>query len=150
MKKIFLALITAGMLAACNNTSKQTTATNADSVAGKPTAAQIAMAPVITFESDSYDFGKIKEGDKVSHNFKFTNSGKSPLIISSAVASCGCTTPEWPKEPVKPGDSGVIKVTFNSAGKGGLQDKLITITANTIPAQNLAHLKGEVEVTKTK
>jgi len=96
------------------------------------------------FEKESHDFGKIKQGDKASYDFKFTNNGKSPLIITDAVASCGCTTPEWPKTPVKPGESGLIKVVFNSAGKTGLQDKQITITANTVPAQNMVHLIGEV------
>jgi hypothetical protein len=158
MKKIFLGIAALGMLAACNQTNKEkqaastpvttsteSTATSTGTPAPAPTAAEVAAAPVIKFEKDSYNFGKIKQGDKVSYNFKFTNTGKTPLIISNAVASCGCTTPEWPKEPVKPGDSGVIKVTFNSAGKQGLQDKLITITSNTVPSTTLAHLIGEVE-----
>jgi hypothetical protein len=96
------------------------------------------------FEKESHDFGKIKTGDKVNYDFKFTNTGKSPLIISEAHATCGCTIPEWPKAPVKPGESGIIKVTFNSAGKTGLQDKQITVTANTVPAQTMVHLIGEV------
>lgn len=157
MKRIFLALMAAGTLAACNQQAKTsdttqstaattTTAPGTTPVTAKaPSAEEVANAPVIKFDKDSYNFGKIKQGDKVSYNFKFTNAGKSPLIITNAVASCGCTTPEWPKEPVKPGDSGVIKVTFNSTGKSGLQDKLITITSNTIPTTTLAHLIGEVE-----
>jgi hypothetical protein len=70
------------------------------------------------------------------------------LIIKDAVASCGCTKPEWPNTPIKPGESAAIKVTFNSLGKMGLQDKQITITANTNPAQNLVHLIGEVDAVK--
>lgn len=158
MKKIFLGLVAAGMLVACNQTTKQPQAAStavtegAVTTAGAPvhTAAETANAPVIKFEKDTYNFGTIKQGDKVSYNFKFTNTGKSPLIITNAVASCGCTIPEWPKEPVKPGDGGVIKVVFNSATKSGLQDKLITITGNTIPAQSLVHLTGEVSVPATK
>ena len=96
------------------------------------------------FDKETHDFGKIKTGDKVTYDFKFTNNGKSPLIIKDAIASCGCTKPEWPTTPIKPGESGAIKVTFNSVGKMGLQDKQITITANTNPAQNLVHLIGEV------
>jgi len=157
MKKVFLGIVALGMLAACNQTTKtsettQTTAATTTTAPGAtpvtaavPSAEEVAAAPVLKFEKDSYNFGKIKQGDKVSYEFKFTNTGKTPLIISNSVASCGCTTPEWPKEPVKPGDSGVIKVTFNSAGKAGLQDKLITTTANTIPTTTLAHLVGEVE-----
>ena len=149
MKRLFLSLLTAGvLLSACNQTPANSAAsTTADSSATKTpaaTTANAATAPVMKFEKESHDFGKIKQGDKVSYDFKFTNNGKSPLIITDAVASCGCTTPEWPKTPIKPGESGLIKVVFNSAGKTGLQDKQITITANTVPAQNMVHLIGEV------
>ena len=148
MKRLFLSLLTAGvLLSACNQTPANGAAsTTADSSATKTaaTTANAATAPVMKFEKESHDFGKIKQGDKVSYDFKFTNDGKSPLIITDAVASCGCTTPEWPKTPVKPGESGLIKVVFNSAGKTGLQDKQITITANTVPAQSMVHLIGEV------
>ncbi|MGN8069610.1 DUF1573 domain-containing protein [Mucilaginibacter sp. SG564] len=149
MKRLFLSLLTAGvLLSACNQTPANGAASStADSSATKTpaaTTANAATAPVMKFEKESHDFGKIKQGDKVSYDFKFTNDGKSPLIITDAVASCGCTTPEWPKTPVKPGESGLIKVVFNSAGKTGLQDKQITITANTVPAQTMVHLIGEV------
>ena len=143
MKKIFLGLIAASMLLACNQSNKTQQAASTPG-ATAVTTANPANAPVMKFDKDSYNFGKIKQGDKVSYDFQFTNTGKSPLIITDAVASCGCTKPEWPKEPIKPGDNGVIKVTFNSAGKSGLQDKLITITANTAQPQNLVHLVGEV------
>lgn len=130
------------LLSACNS-SNGSTADNA-SKANADSAATAANAPVAKFEKESHDFGKIKEGDKVSYDFKFTNTGKSPLIITDARATCGCTTPTWPKAPVKPGESGVISVTFNSAGKSGLQDKQITVTANTQPAETMVHLIGEV------
>jgi hypothetical protein len=100
------------------------------------------------FENESHDFGKITQGDVVHYDFKFTNTGKSPLIITNATATCGCTTPEYPRDPIKPGSTGVIKVTFNSAGKKGLQDKQITVTANTNPADNMVHLIGEVTLPK--
>jgi hypothetical protein len=143
MKKLFLSLVAAGLLlSACNQSKTGSTAATADSAA--TTTANAANAPVMKFEKESHDFGKIKTGDKVNYDFKFTNTGKSPLIISEAHATCGCTIPEWPKAPVKPGESGIIKVTFNSAGKTGLQDKQITVTANTVPAQTMVHLIGEV------
>lgn len=133
MKKIVLGIISLGLLVACNsNTSKTNAVTTPASTA------------VIKFESDVFDFGKINPGDKVTHQYKFTNNGDSPLIISDSYASCGCTQPEWPHAPVKPGDSGIIKVTFNSAGKSGLQDKQITVVANTKPANTVVHLIGEV------
>src|ERR1700760_2679302 len=129
MKKLFLALMAVStLMVACNN-SNQATAANA-------TTATAGNAPVMKFEFDTHDFGKIKQGDKVTYEFKFTNTGKSPLIISNATATCGCTTPEWPRNPLQPGEGGKIRVTFNSAGKSGLQDKLITVSANTNPPQN--------------
>jgi len=142
MKKLFLCTIVAGLLlGACNQAdNKTTTAVTAD--AGSTASA--TNAPAMKFEKETHDFGKIKEGEKVTYAFKFTNTGKSPLIIKDAVATCGCTKPEWPKTPIKPGEDGEIKVTFNSAAKMGLQDKQITITANTNPAQNMVHLIGEV------
>ncbi|UOE48032.1 DUF1573 domain-containing protein [Mucilaginibacter sp. SMC90] len=143
MKKLFLSLVAAGMLFSACNSSNGSTADNT-SKTGADSAATAANAPVAKFEKESHDFGKIKEGDKVSYDFKFTNTGKSPLIITNARATCGCTTPTWPKAPVKPGESGVISVTFNSAGKSGLQDKQITVTANTQPAETMVHLIGEV------
>ena len=142
MKKLFLAIMAASMLmVACNNQSG-TTASN------EGTTAATGDGPIMKFEKETHDFGKIKAGDKISYEYKFTNAGKSPLIISDAKASCGCTIPEWPKTPIKPGESGAIKVTFNSATKMGLQDKQIVITANTNPAQNIVHLIGEVILAK--
>ncbi|MGN6179122.1 MAG: DUF1573 domain-containing protein [Mucilaginibacter sp.] len=139
MKKILLVLAVSGMLlSAChsNNAGAKT-----DSAAAGPV---MPNGPKFKFENDTHDFGKIKQGDKVTYKFNFVNVGKSPLIITNAVATCGCTQPEWPKEPIKPGDGGQITVTYNSTGHSGLQDKMITITANTNPAQSMVHLVGEV------
>jgi hypothetical protein len=137
MKHLFFSLIAAGMLfSACNNAGSAT--------AGNTTS-NAENAPVMKFEKESHDFGKLAVGNKVSYDFKFTNTGKSPLIITDGFASCGCTKPTWPTTPIKPGDNGIIHVTFDSKGKSpGLQDKLITITANTAPAQNVVHLIGEL------
>jgi len=135
MKKILLGLLSLSLLAACHSkTAKSSTGNGIDS----------ANAPIIKFTADTYDFGKIKTGDKVTHQYQFVNNGKSPLIITDGYATCGCTKPSWPHTPIKPGDKGVINVTFNSAGKAGLQDKQITIVANTIPANTVVHLVGEV------
>ncbi len=139
MKKLFVILLTAATLSACNNSEKAADTTSADS-------AGVAKADpaIIKFNEESFDFGKVTEGEKVTHVFKFYNASTQPLIISNASASCGCTTPTWPKEPILPGKEGEISVTFNTAGKVGLQDKLITVTANTDPAQTVVHLIGEV------
>ena len=87
----------------------------------------------ITFEKLTHDFGTIKEVDgPVSCTFKFKNTGTGMLVIYQAIASCGCTSPTFPKEPIKPGDSGEIKVTYNGAGKSpGKFDKVITLRTNT-------------------
>lgn len=83
------------------------------------------------FNKVEHDFGTINQSDKVEYTFKFTNTGKNDLIISNAVGSCGCTVPEYPKEPIKPGKQGKMKVIFNPAGKTGMQTKTITVNANT-------------------
>jgi len=102
-------------------------------------------APEIKFEVETYDFGTIKQGDKVTYDFNFTNTGKEPLIISNAQGSCGCTVPVWPKEPIAKSAKGTINVVFNSAGKMGMQDKTVTISSNGKTGQVVLHLKGNVE-----
>jgi hypothetical protein len=111
----------------------------------QPAAIENKNAPDIKFEIEEYDFGTIKQGDKVTFDFSFVNSGKEPLVISSAQGTCGCTVPEWPKEPVAKGGKGVIHVEFNSTGKMGMQDKTVTITSNAKSGQKTLHLKGNVE-----
>jgi len=102
--------------------------------------------PFFEFADEVIDFGTITQGEIVSKTFKFRNVGKTNLIISSAQGSCGCTVPEWPKEPIKPGEDGTIEVTFNSNGKQGLQNKTITLVANTVPNTKVLAIKGEVLV----
>lgn len=111
----------------------------------------VATAPAMKFEKTEFNFGEINQGDKVSHTFSFTNTGDAPLIISNARASCGCTVPKWPREPIAPGQTSKIDVVFNSAGKRGRQTKSITITTN-IPekAQQQVFLKGMVNIPEAK
>ena len=87
--------------------------------------------PKFSFNQEEHNFGQIKDGDIVSHTFRFTNTGQAPLIISKATAACGCTVPQWPKQPIPVGGSGEIKVQFDSSNKPGMQNKVVTITANT-------------------
>ncbi|WP_129716591.1 DUF1573 domain-containing protein [Pedobacter sp. SYP-B3415] len=150
MKRIFFAVLMAGALASCqsnqkNETAQSETAAVSNNGADHAAAVPDKDAPVITWERETYDFGTIKQGEKVQHDFKFRNTGKTPLIISNASASCGCTVPEPPKEPIKPGAEGVIKVVFDSNGKEGVQDKGITITSNANPTMSVVHLVGEVK-----
>ncbi len=95
-----------------------------------------------------FNFGTINEGDKVERSFKFKNTGKKALVISNATASCGCTVPEKPEQPIKPGQTGIIKVVFNSQGKEGHQEKTITVTANTFTSFPYLKLVGDVTPVK--
>lgn len=97
------------------------------------------------FETEEYSFGKIMQGESVTYDFKFINSGSAPLIISKAEGSCGCTIPIWPKEPIMKGQTASIKVTFNSTGKLGVQDKTVTLTSNAATNPMVIHIKGTVE-----
>lgn len=101
--------------------------------------------PVMKFDVMEHNFGTIKQGEVATYEFKFKNAGKEPLVISTAVGSCGCTVPDWPKEPIAPGKTGIMKVTFNSTGKMGQIDKTVTITSNNRDGQMVLHMKGEVK-----
>ena len=142
MKKIFILVLAAVSFAACHQAKPEG---SGDGVQATNIPVSSADAPVMSFEQGMFNFGKIAQGDKVKHDYKFKNTGKTPLIITDATATCGCTTPDFPKAPVKPGESGVIKVVFNSTGKSGMQDKVITITSNGNPVTSELHLIGEVK-----
>jgi hypothetical protein len=98
---------------------------------------------VFAWDNTAHDFGKIKQGTPVTHEFKFTNTGKTPLVITNVQASCGCTTPDWSKEPVMPGGKGFIKATYNAASTGGF-NKTVTVTANIETGFVQLTIKGEV------
>ncbi len=100
-------------------------------------------SPVLAFSESSRDFGDITQGEKVEHVFKFENKGDTPLIISNVAASCGCTVPNWPKDPIPPGEKGEIKVTFNSAGKMGKQNSVVRIYSNaTEPIEKVSMISN--------
>ena len=98
---------------------------------GGSTIVPAGAFPKFSFDQEEHNFGQIRDGDIVSHTFRFTNSGEAPLIISKATAACGCTVPQWPKQPIPVGGSGEIQVQFDSSNKPGMQNKVVTITANT-------------------
>lgn len=101
-------------------------------------------APVMSFATAEHDFGDIQPGAVVKHTFEFTNTGKSPLIIENASVSCGCTTPNWTKEPIAPGAKGSIDVQFDSHGKSGMQNKEVAIHANTQPSITKVTIKTNI------
>jgi hypothetical protein len=117
----------------------------------KPTLTSVEGNPgEFKFEHDVFEFGKITQGDSVYHEFTFTNIGSEPIIIQDAQVTCGCTHPIFPLSPVKQGEKGIIKVTFRSAGKMGVQDKTITLISNAKQKPMVLHLKGTVELPQVK
>lgn len=153
MKKVLLTVAVACTMFACQNEAKEVTT---DVVNNPNTAAEGAAAeeskdmPKMVFASEVYDFGTVSQGEKVQFSYSFKNEGTTDLIITSAKGSCGCTVPQWPKEPIAPGAEGKIDVVFDSNGKSGKQHKKVTIVANTVPATNVVALKGEVVAPETK
>jgi len=103
-----------------------------------------SILPKFKWREEVYDFGVIIQGEKVSHTFVFKNVGKSNLIISSVYASCGCTVAKYDKKPIAPGEEGSIEVVFDSAGRNGIQNKTITVVANTQPNKVELHITAEV------
>jgi hypothetical protein len=146
IKRILFLVSAVSLLMACNPKDKSKTDDQVKANVGGGVLA--ADAPKFKFEKLIYDFGAIEEGEKVEYSFKFKNEGKTPLIISNATATCGCTVPETPTAPIKPGESGIIKVVFDSSGKEGMQDKQVTITSNANPEAEKLHLVGEVKKIK--
>lgn len=161
MKKLLVSFAFAGVvLSACNNTATEenaaaeTTPTETNQIqpdvinnpetASEQQVVDPATLAGITFEKYEHNFGQVVDGEKVSYVFKFKNTGANDLIISDARGSCGCTVPQWPKEPVKPGASGEIKVEYDSKGKSGLQKKTVSITANTNPSITTLDITTEV------
>jgi len=100
-------------------------------------------APEISFEKTVHDYGSIVQGSDGTCEFKFTNIGKEPLILSRPQSSCGCTVPTWPQEPILPGKSEVIKVTYNTNNVGGI-NKTVTINSNAKTARVVLQIKGAV------
>jgi len=117
--------------------------------------AQTTPAPVenpnqadISFEKETHDFGSIPQGIPATYVFSFKNTGKSPLILTNASASCGCTAPDWTKEPIKPGQKGSVKVTFNAAAPGDFT-KTVTVMSNAKRSTVILYIKGSVKPAET-
>lgn len=148
MKKLIL-VISVLALVACNVKQKDGVTTDSISNSESADGRTNEDLPELKFDEETFDFGPITQGEKVSHAFTFKNTGNKNLIISGASGSCGCTVPEWPKEPIKPGEGGKINVVFNSEGKSGMQEKTVTIVTNCEPATRVIRIKTEVIVAET-
>ena len=144
-----LGLLFAGMLfaSACSseNDSKENGKSElaSDSIATKPLTSML-------FADTVHEFGTINEGEKVSYTFKYKNTGENPLILEDVRPSCGCTLPEWTKDPVAPGEEGVIKAVYNSEGRPGEFHKTITVIANTAEEVSLLKIQGVVTPKKAE
>lgn len=108
--------------------------------------ADTTKLPKIEFEEYLHDFGRIIQGEVVSYSFKFKNTGRSDLLIITVSASCGCTVPKYPKDPLKPGEEGYIVVSFNSQGRKGFQHKKLAVISNTQPNNTILELKAMVYI----
>ena len=102
-----------------------------------------ASGAAFKFESDVLDYGTIENGSDGHREFKFKNIGNEPLIITDAKGSCGCTTPEWPKEPIAPGASSSIKVHYDTKRTGAFE-KTVTLTSNAVESAKVIRIKGIV------
>jgi hypothetical protein len=157
MKKILIVLAATITIASCKEADKTadtttsataTTTTEATSTATAPqqnTVDPATLTKVEWLDGMDKDFGKIKEGENLEVSFRFKNVGDKPLVISNVSASCGCTVPETPKKPYQPGETGVIKASFNSAGKVGAQSKQVNVFANLDPAMTTLNFRVEVK-----
>ena len=129
---------------ACKQESAADNITDADMQTIEAEKALIGKLPKIELDKEIHDFGTINEGDKVETEFVVKNVGDSDLIISDAKGSCGCTVPEPPKDPIKPGESAPIKVSFDSKNKPGQQEKTVTLTTNTENGRETFKIKANV------
>ena len=148
MKKIFIVClaIVATTLVSCQDSAAKKV-TNSTTTAATPvsSAKTTTGGPVMTFDKMVHDFGSIKEGDKVTTVFNFTNTGNEDLIIVDARGSCGCTVPQYPKNTaIAPGESGEITVSFDSSNKPGNQQKSVTLSANKASGREMLRIKSLV------
>ena len=134
------------ILLSCNVRNKKVVEKN------EPLTQQIEIKDPTTVQiiDSSYNFGKVAEGEIVTYNYRFKNSGSKPLIITNVSASCGCTVPEKPEQPIQPGETGFIKVKFDSKGRVGTTHKTVTVSSNATPAFPELLLSGEVTEKKEK
>ena len=147
--KILFALI---VLASCTSNDEKNEIST-DLISNPLTAeknAEEVVVPIIELDTDIYDFGEITQGESVSTEFILKNIGEAALLIRSAKGSCGCTVPEWPREVVAVGESADIKVTFNSAGKKGKQNKTVTLVTNAIPSTKVLKITGNILISENK
>lgn len=147
MKQFFIISLIAGTLFACNSNPKNPKSPIGDEALAEQNSKILTDSTKWTsvlWTDSVQDFGKVVDGEKVQISFHFKNTGNQPLIITSATASCGCTVPSKPEEPIAPGEEGIIKAEFNSEGRVGVANKYITVTCNTKEQIYTLKFNGEV------
>ena len=166
VKTVLMAIMLVGALVSCRDKAAEkriaelesrlsqleagkATSTPSPTPAATPAADQKPEGPLpaLEFEKMEHDFGVVTEGQKVSYTYKLKNTGQAPLIIQNAQPSCGCTVPDWTKEPIPVGGFGFVKAEFDTKGKVGPNTKTITVTANTWPKQTTLKFKASVTAT---
>ena len=157
MKKLFIILLAGFSLSACKNSDKKPGDQRSKEALLKDSIIQAEKMKMMSdtasyttlqwIDSTFSDQGKVKEGKQVEVSFRFKNTGDKSLVIANVTASCGCTVPEKPEKPVAPGEEGVIKAKFDSNGRKGMNDKHISVDANTKPSRS-HELEFRVEVTE--
>ncbi|MDO5509660.1 MAG: DUF1573 domain-containing protein [Weeksellaceae bacterium] len=149
MKKILLSGFVALAFVSCQkettNTTTTTPATTGTEVAATtPASVDPATAPVMTFETDIFDLGDVQAGSTTDKTIEFTNTGQSPLLITNAKASCGCTVPKYSDQPIAPGETGTLDVKFTAPANNGSQTKTVTLTTNTSAMTETFRIKANV------
>ena len=145
MKRLFLSIILLSFLVSCETNDSKISENLVNNPSSADSNNKSTKLPKIEFENYEHNFGKILEGEQLSYSFKFKNTGDAPLLITAVEKTCGCTSPEFPKEPIKPGDEGKITITYDSKGHNGFQNKRLVVKANTNPSETILRIKAQVE-----
>ncbi len=144
MKHLFpIVILALGMMTSCGGNGDDSLSTN---LVNNPKSAEQTSGKeaVITFDKMEHEFGKLLQGEVVTYSFHFTNTGNAPLLITQVKTSCGCTAGDFPREPIKPGQDGFIKATYDSKGHHGFQSRTLSVTSNTNPSTTVLRLKADV------
>ena len=145
MKRVILSLLIFIGLISCETKENKLDTSLVNNPSSADGTRRVINVPEIEFQKTEHDFGKILQGEQVSYTFKFKNVGNAPLIITSIEKTCGCTSPDFSNEPIKPGEEGKITITYDSKGHKGFQNKRLIVKANTNPSETILRIKAQVE-----
>lgn len=132
------------VLSSCENNDKGISTDIVKNNSSAVVTSEPGSAPKMMFNETIHDFGTIIQGERVAYSFKFTNIGGTDLVITRVSTSCGCTLGDYPEEPIPPGGTGLIEVSFDSKGRKGHQNKTVTVLANTVPNTTTLRIKSKI------